>query len=369
MKQKLLTWFRKHGRHDLPWRQSPTPYDVLVSEFMLQQTTVATIIPRFQEWMNRFPTLKKLAAASEAEVLTAWQGLGYYARARRLHQVAQSIVNFHHGKIPADLSTLLSLPGIGPYTASALLAFAFDQPTVVLDTNIIRVIARLHNITEPIDSKNGKELIAAAAQLILPKKNGYAFASALMDLGSMICTASNPQCSICPLSSSCQAEEPATLPHKKPKPSITRKQESRIFYQHDDLIYLEHSAGPHWKGLWILPLASAIPLHNRPLSKLAAASKVQGASGATQTRSVQNVLEDASTGATQQFAAAVEFSKRSKNYLTSITYPITRYRITMKLYRGIGTPPKNLHAFSKKDLKNLAIPSPHRKALEKLVRN
>ncbi|MBX9577011.1 MAG: A/G-specific adenine glycosylase [Chthoniobacterales bacterium] len=317
MQQKLLTWFCQHGRHDLPWRQSPTPYDVLVSEFMLQQTTVATIVPRFQDWMNRFPTLEILATASEDEVLSAWQGLGYYARARRLHQVAQAIVTFHQGKIPQDLSTLLKLPGVGPYTASALRAFAFNQPTAVLDTNIVRVIARLHNITEPTDSKKGKEQIALAAQEMLPKKEGYAFASALMDLGAMICTAANPQCKICPLSSNCLAEHPTTLPRKKPKPSITRKKEARLFYQHDDRIYLEQSSGPHWKGLWILPLAVSIHLH--------------------------------------------------KNYLTSITYPITRYRITMKLYRETGTPPKNLHPFSKKELQTLAIPSPHRRAIEKLI--
>jgi len=316
MQHELLKWFRKYGRHDLPWRQSPTPYDVLVSEFMLQQTTVATIIPRFQEWMKRFPTLKALSRASEADVLSAWQGLGYYARARRLHQVAQVIVSNHQEKIPQDLETLLTLPGIGPYTAAALLAFAFDQPTVVLDTNIVRVIARFHNITEPIDSKKGKEQIAEAAHKMLPKKNGYAFASALMDLGAAICTASNPQCNLCPLSANCLAENPASLPRKKPKPSITQKKESRLFYQEDHCIYLEQSTGSHWKGLWILPLARTIPSH--------------------------------------------------KNFLTSITYPITRYRITMKLYRGTDIPSKNLHPFSKEELQTLAIPSPHRRAIEKL---
>lgn len=317
MKQKLLAWFRKHGRHDLPWRQSPTPYDVLVSEFMLQQTTVATIIPRFRDWMKRFSTLEILATASEAEVLAAWQGLGYYARARRLHQAAQAIVTFHQGKIPQNLPTLLELPGIGPYTASALLAFAFNQPTAVLDTNIVRVIARLNNITTPSDSKEGKEQITLAAQKLLPKKEGYAFASALMDLGSMVCTASNPQCNICPLSSNCLAEHPATLPIKKPKPTITRKKETRIFYQRGDRIYLEQSSGPHWKGLWILPLAVSAPSH--------------------------------------------------KNYLSSVTYPITRYRVTMKLYRETDPIPKNLSPFSKKELTALAIPSPHRRAIEKLI--
>lgn len=312
----LLSWFKKNGRHELPWRQHPTPYDVLVSEFMLQQTTVTTIVPRFQEWMSRFPSIEALARASEPSVLAAWQGLGYYARARRLHQVAQVIEKNYSGKIPQDLSALLQLPGIGPYTASAICAFAFNQPTPVLDTNIIRVIARLHNITLPIDSKEGKETIVAAAEKLLPKKGGYTFASALMDLGALVCTSSHPQCSLCPLSSYCKAEAPATLPRKKPKPSITLKKEIRLFYQYQNRLYLEQSTGPHWKGLWILPLASFVPKH--------------------------------------------------KNYLTSITYPITRYRVTMKIFKGTDSPPKNLHPFSNKELETLAIPSPHRKAIKKL---
>jgi A/G-specific adenine glycosylase len=280
---------------------------------MLQQTTVATITPRFRDWMHRFPTIAALAAASEAEVLEAWQGLGYYARARRLHQAAQKIVAIHQGEIPDDLPTLLQLPGVGPYTGAALLAFAFNRPTVVLDTNIVRVIARLHNITEQVDSKKGEKLIIDAAQELLPKREGYAFASALMDLGSMICTAADPQCNICPLSSNCLVEQPAILPRKRKKPTILHKKEARAVYLRGDRIYLEHSLGPHWKGLWILPTCASTPFH--------------------------------------------------KNYLTSLTYPITRYRVTMKLYRGIGTPPKNLHPFSKKELQRIAIPSPHRRAL------
>ena len=283
---------------------------------MLQQTTVATITPRFHHWMKLFPTLQELAAAKESEVLSAWQGLGYYARARRLQAAAQAIVAYHDGKIPQDLTMLLQLPGIGPYTASALMAFAFNEPVAVLDTNIIRVVARIHNITEASDTKSGRQQIQEAAQAMLPKKNGYEFTSALMDLGSMICTASDPQCKTCPLVTCCDAEDPATLPHKKPKAVVTKKKEERAFYQHDDLIYLEHSPGPLWKGLWILPSCiSAQPL---------------------------------------------------KNYITSITYPITRYRVTMKLYRPSGTIPKNLQPFSKQELEKIAIPSPHRKAIEKI---
>lgn len=312
-----MAWFQTHGRHDLPWREEATPYEVLVSEFMLQQTTVATIKPRFAAWMKLFPNLKTLANANESEVLSAWQGLGYYARARRLHAAAQAIVKEHSGKIPNDLHSLLKLPGIGPYTAGALQAFAFDQPAVVLDTNIFRVITRLHNITEPIDTVEGKKMVVESTTKMLPKKNGRVFAAALMDLGSMICTASDPKCDQCPLHQFCEAEEPATLPRKKPKPATTKKKEARAFYQKKNQIYLEQSTGPLWKGLWILPSCKITP--------------------------------------------------KQKGLIASIVYPITRYRVTMNIYQPSGAIPKNLKPFKLTELDQLAIPSPHRKAINKVI--
>lgn len=312
-----MTWFKKRGRHDLPWRQTFSPYEVLVSEFMLQQTTVATIVPRFQRWMELFPTLDSLAAAGESEVLSAWQGLGYYARARRLHAVARLVVQEYGGKIPGQLEVLLALPGIGPYTAKALLAFAFDQPVEVLDTNIIRVVARLHNLTIPIDTKEGRRLLEEEAQKMLPQKNGRNFASALMDLGSMVCSATDPKCLECPLIELCEAEEPSLLPKKKPRVATTKRKEQRAFYQRHHRIYLEYSKGPHWKGLWILPLCSSTPTH--------------------------------------------------RDYITSIIYPITRYRVTMELYRSSGAIPKTLTSFSCEELREIAMPSPHRRAVEKIL--
>lgn len=312
-----MTWFQNHGRHDLPWRESATPYEVLVSEFMLQQTTVATIKPRFHEWMKLFPTIEALAKAEESSVLTAWQGLGYYARARRLHAVAKTIIKDHDGKIPNDLTALLELPGIGAYTAAALQAFAFNQPVAVLDTNILRVITRLYNITESIDSKEGRLLVEETAHAMLPKKEGRNFAAALMDLGSIICTASQPKCTECPLVKLCEAEDPSTLPRKKPKAAITKKKEARSFYHRKNLLYLEHSPGPLWKGLWILPSCDPTP--------------------------------------------------RLKDFATSLTYPITRYRVTMNVYQPSGAIPKNLKPFQFSELDQIAIPSPHRKAINKML--
>ncbi|MFI0348513.1 MAG: A/G-specific adenine glycosylase, partial [Chthoniobacterales bacterium] len=286
-----MTWFQDYGRHDLPWRESASAYEVLVSEFMLQQTTVATIIPRFRAWMKLFPTIEALANALEQEVLSAWQGLGYYARARRLHAVAKIIVIQYNGKIPSNLALLLQLPGIGAYTAAALQAFAFDQSVAVLDTNIFRVIARLNNITDPIDTLAGRKCIEEEMISLLPKKGGRDFAAALMDLGSIICIAGKPNCPKCPLANLCEAEEPSTLPRKKPKVATTKKTEARAFYQRGEFIYLEHSSGPLWKGLWILPMSPLI--------------------------------------------------KRRQDVIISIVYPITRYRVTMNIYKPLGAVPKN----------------------------
>ena len=316
IEKKLLKWFLTHGRHELPWRQSFSPYEVLVSEFMLQQTTVATIIPRFQEWMQRFPTIEILAEASNESVLSAWQGLGYYARARRLHAVARMIVKDHQGVIPDRLDDLLALPGIGSYTAKAILAFAFDQPVEVLDTNIIRVIARLHNITHAIDSKEGRALLEEDARNMLPSKNGRLFASALMDLGAMICQAREPSCLVCPLAHECEAEDPRLLPRKKARPTITKKKEQRALYQEGNSVYLEKSCGPLWKGLWILPYC---PLLQKP-----------------------------------------------QEMLFSLIYPITRYRVTMEVYRPQGMIPPSLHPFERDALQEIAIASPHRKALARI---
>lgn len=316
--ERLMAWFLQEGRHDLPWREGFLPYEVLVSEFMLQQTTVATIIPRFKEWMKLFPSIHALAHASENEVLSAWQGLGYYARARRLHAIAHFIVKEYQGEIPSDLNLLLKLPGIGPYTARALLAFGFNEPIEVLDTNIIRVIARLYNLTTPIDSKEGQMLLEKVAKEMLPPKNGRAFASALMDLGAMVCRASDPKCLICPLKELCQASEPASLPRKKPRIAITKRKEFRFFYRDKTHLYLEQSEGPHWKGLWILPESPLPP--------------------------------------------------SQEDFITSLTYPITRYRVTMELYRASTPLSKKLTPFLPTELKQLAIPSPHRKALEKILK-
>ncbi len=221
LSSRLLTWYRVNKRK-LPWRDLPRrdPYAVWVSEIMLQQTRVETVIPYFEKWMRLFPTIQILAAASEQEVLNVWEGLGYYNRARNLHKAAQIVTEKYHGELPRDLSELHKLPGIGRYTVGAIasMAFGMDEPT--LDGNLRRVFARLFDVTEPADSPAGEKTLWKLAAENLPKGAAGDYNQALMDLGATICLPKNPRCSICPLMRLCKARIASTQeqrPVLKPK--------------------------------------------------------------------------------------------------------------------------------------------------------
>lgn len=264
LRRALAGWFRRAGRV-LPWRSDPSPYRVLVSEFMLQQTQVATVLPYFERWMERFPDLETLAAAEEEEILSVWQGLGYYSRARHLLGAAREIVARHSGRVPADADALESLPGIGTYTAGALMAFAHDRPAVVLDANISRVIARLADLREPIDRPAGRQALEQAAAALLPSRGGRRFASALMDLGATLCLPRKPECRRCPISRFCRSPEPQGLPLKAPRRATERAKEVVQWAQANGGIYLRRSEGTRWPGLWVLPPAPPPAAVARPL--------------------------------------------------------------------------------------------------------
>lgn len=200
----LLAWYDRHARR-LPWRDQPTPYRVWVSEIMLQQTRVETVLPYFDRWMERFPTIEILANASEQEVLQAWEGLGYYSRARNLHRAARQVMETYQGQIPGEQATLETLPGIGRYTAGAIASIAFGRPAAALDANIRRVLARVFNMSLPARSPEGERRLWELAEKTLPAERAGDFNQALMDLGSSICTPHNPACLICPLAAHCAA--------------------------------------------------------------------------------------------------------------------------------------------------------------------
>ena len=218
---RLLTWYDRH-RRELPWRAKPgetaDPYRVWLSEVMLQQTTVATVRPRFAAWVARWPDVASLAAADQADVMAAWAGLGYYARARNLLRAARAVVGEHGGRFPDDEARLRALPGLGAYTAAAVAAIAFGRRAVVVDGNVERVVARLRAIATPLPA--GRPAIRAAADAITPDARAGDFAQAMMDLGATVCTPRRPRCLLCPLREECAgyaSGAPEAFPVKKAK--------------------------------------------------------------------------------------------------------------------------------------------------------
>ena len=206
----LLNWYHQYGRTNMPWRDHPDPYAVWVSEIMLQQTRVETVIPYFEKWMKLFPDVIALANASEQDVLNAWEGLGYYSRARNLHKAAKIVASKFNGELPRDLTDLRSLPGIGRYTVGAIasMAFGMDEPT--LDGNLRRVFARLFDVEEFADSPAGEKILWELAAQNLPNGQAGDYNQALMDLGATICVPKNPRCLICPLMKICESRKNGT---------------------------------------------------------------------------------------------------------------------------------------------------------------
>src|SRR5216110_468402 len=250
-RRSLLDWYRRYGR-DLPWRGTRDPYAILVSEFMLQQTQVSTVIPYYNEWLYRFPDFSGLARASESDVLHAWQGLGYYARARNLHATAKRIVNRHGGRFPKSIERMRQLPGIGKYTAHAVASFAFDQSAPIVEANTARGLARIFNVQAPIDKIAGREFLCNRAKQLMPEHGTARFNSALVDLGALICLPRKPRCRICPVRKFCRATNPEILPVRKTRPRTKQLTENHAFVVRRSKILLERSSG-RWRRMWILP--------------------------------------------------------------------------------------------------------------------
>ena len=254
---RLITWQKKFGRHDLPWQNTTDPYAIWVSEIMLQQTQVMAVIGYYGKFMQRFPDIKTLAYASQEEVLQYWSGLGYYSRARNLHNAATTIMDEHDGQFPQDFDIIQTLPGIGRSTAAAIASFAFNQVQTILDGNVKRVLAR-HFLVEGWTSapKVEKELWLLA-ETLLPKQNMVAYTQGLMDLGATLCVRSKPSCSSCPLSNTCKAYQQHRvheLPTPKPRKMIPEKHTTMLILLHGDEVMLEKRPPTGiWGGLWSFP--------------------------------------------------------------------------------------------------------------------
>ncbi len=203
-RRRLLEWYRRHGR-DLPWRKTRDPYHILVSEVMLQQTQVDRVLPKYDEWLKKYPTLEALASAAEADVADTWRPLGYNIRPRRLHAIARESVTRYGGQLPSDEETLLSFKGIGEYTAGAVLSFAFGQRAAILDTNVARVLFRVFLGRGNLKAHATRRHLWDVSRAVLPRANVFDFNQALMDFGATLCTARKPKCIICPMQSACAA--------------------------------------------------------------------------------------------------------------------------------------------------------------------
>lgn len=248
--KRLLAWFDEHGRKTLPWQQHKTPYGVWISEIMLQQTQVKTVVPYFERFMRQFPTLLTLAHADEDAVLYAWTGLGYYSRARNLHRAAKKIMHAYGGEFPSDVAALQSLPGIGQSTAGAIAAIAFNKPETILDGNVKRVLTRFFAIETPIDTRQTEALLWLTAKALTPSTRAADYTQAIMDLGSLVCTRKNPLCKTCALNQSCLAHQKRLahlLPKKKKKPALPTKDITFVVCQDGEHFLLEKRLQ---KGVW-----------------------------------------------------------------------------------------------------------------------
>ncbi len=257
--QALVDWFTRHGK-DYPWRRTVDPWAILVSEIMLQQTTIPTVLPRYIPWMERFPTPSALASATEEEALRSWEGLGYYRRVRALQATARVIVEQHNGRFPEDEAAIRSLPGIGDYTVGAILSFAFNRPAPLVDANVARVFARLCNDSTPIDSPAGRRAQWDMAARLVHRQNPRASNSALMELGQTICTAREPACLCCPIRSWCKSagNNPAALPARLPKKQATTLEHWDIWLLTGQGLLMEKQAeGTRHAGLYRLPRREA----------------------------------------------------------------------------------------------------------------
>jgi A/G-specific adenine glycosylase len=321
--RSLLRWYRLHGRN-LPWRRTRDPYAILVSEFMLQQTQVATVIPYYNEWLRRFPDFAALACASENDALRAWQGLGYYARARNFRASAKAIVDRYSGHFPRAIEQMQRLPGIGKYTAHAVASFAFNQSFPIVEANTARVLTRLFNFRESIDSGTAKEALWRYAATLIPRSNVRTYNSALVDLGALVCLPRQPKCKACPVKKFCRAKHPAALPITKPTPRPKRITEKHAFVVKCGHVLLEQSRR-RWCGMWILP----------PL---------------------KSGCESAG-------------NSRLSGPVYKAVFPFTNHRVALSVYpQRSGKVNKDSQRWIRIDsLDSIPIPSPHRKAVQHLL--
>ena len=259
---KVIAWQRQHGRHDLPWQGSRDPYRVWLSEIMLQQTQVSTVLGYYPRFLARFADVRALAAAPLDDVLALWSGLGYYSRARHLHRCAQTVVAEHGGTFPRSAAALAELPGIGRSTAAAIAAFCFAERTAILDGNVKRVLTRALGFGDDLAVATHERALWQRAQALLPDDGIEAYSQGLMDLGATLCSLRRPQCAVCPLQRLCvahRAGEPERYPVKTRRLKRTQRSNALLWLSQDDRVWLvQRPPRGVWAGLWSPPLYAGL---------------------------------------------------------------------------------------------------------------
>ncbi len=278
-RRQLKQWYRAHAR-DLPWRRTADPYCIWVSEIMLQQTQVATVIPYYERFLESFPTVADLAAADEEVVLRHWEGLGYYRRARQLHKAAKQIVELHDGVFPTNAEDVDALPGIGRYTRGAILSIAFDQRQPILEANTIRLNCRLLALEEIHTSSASQRLLWQFAEDILPRKGSGLFNQALMELGSAVCTPRDPKCLLCPVASICPtraAGKQNSIPVPKKKTVYEELAETAVVvFKKNKVLLRRCREGERWAGLWDFPRFESTAANGKQSSEAACVQRLTG---------------------------------------------------------------------------------------------
>ena len=309
VRRKMLKWFDASQR-DLPWRNNKTPYRVWISEIMLQQTQVATVIDYYKRFIKRFPTVKKLAAADESEVLTYWEGLGYYRRARQLHAASKIVMEKHGGKFPETFDDVLALPGIGRYTAGAVLSISLDQVHPILEGNTIRLFARLLEMKSDPRSSPNQKVLWEFSQSLLPRKRCGDFNQSLMELGSEVCHPKNPKCNACPLLNECPTAIKGlqdSVPVAAKKIKYESVNDAVVLIERDgNFLVRQYAASELWAGLWDFPRF-----------------RFDDAGGESQESQLVKLVRS-------QTGLKVALEKTS----LEIKHAVTRYRITLSCFRA-----------------------------------
>ncbi len=345
----LLEWFAKSQR-PLPWRQHYTPYEIWISEIMLQQTQIDRASIFFTRWMKVFPDLQTLASSSETKVLKCWEGLGYYSRARNILKTAKLLVKEHQSSVPDSRKSLLTLPGIGPYTAGAIASIGFNRTVPVVDANIARLFARLFNIDLVQGSPEAGKINWAKAEELLPQGDARNFNQALMELGALICRSRNPLCSTCPIASHCLALEYGIIPErpipKKSKKIIPIEMATGIVVYNNLLFIQQRLADDVWGSLWEFP-----------------GGRVQSG-------------EDAKQAVVREFLEETEFKVTVQSKITTTIHHYTRYKVTLHCFLlslddAISDPilhaAQDFHWVSFNELQRYAFPAGHRKLIDFLT--